>query len=143
MDIKISIVEGGKTPNYETSGSAGADAFARLDKDTMIPPRGRMLVPLGIIASIPVGYEIQLRARSGNALKHGISLTNGIGTIDSDFRGEICAILQNNSDVGFAVCNGDRIAQMVVNKIEQANFLEGDLEDTVRADGGFGSTGAK
>lgn len=133
-------------PSYETVGAAGADLRANFAKDTrdgvMIPAGGRVLVPTGFRLEIPAGYEVQLRPRSGLALKHGITLPNSPGTIDSDYRGPLGVIIMNLGDADFHVNHGDRIAQMVVAPVVQAQFsLTGDLSETVRGEGGFGSTG--
>ncbi|MGV6811764.1 MAG: dUTP diphosphatase [Brevirhabdus sp.] len=136
-------------PSYETPGAAGADLRANLDKGQraaglVIEPGVRMLVPTGLRMEIPVGYEVQIRPRSGLALKHGISLGNAPGTIDSDYRGPLGVILVNLGDAAFVVEHGARIAQMVVAPVVQARFEEvGMLNDTARGSGGFGSTGVK
>jgi len=134
-------------PSYETVGAAGADVRANLAADDraaglVLAPRARVLVPTGFTVAIPQGYEIQVRPRSGLALKHGITLANSPGTIDSDYRGPVGVILINLSDVPFIIHHGDRIAQLVVARVAQAEFeLVETLDDTVRGAGGFGSTG--
>lgn len=142
--MKVKIVKNNpfKLPEYETKGSAGVDLQAYVENAVVLKPMERALIPTGIFIELPVGYEAQVRARSGLAIKHGISLVNGIGTIDSDYRGEIKVILINLGDKDFTINNGDRIAQMVFIKHEQANFeLVEQLEDTERGAGGFGHTG--
>ena len=142
--MKVKIVKNNpfKLPEYETKGSAGVDLQAYVENAVVLKPMERALIPTGIFIELPVGYEAQDRARSGLAIKHGISLVNGIGTIDSDYRGEIKVILINLGDKDFTINNGDRIAQMVFIKHEQANFeLVEQLEDTERGAGGFGHTG--
>lgn len=142
--MKIKIVKNNpfKLPEYETKGSAGVDLQANVDSTVVLKPMERYLVPTGLFIEIPEGYEAQVRARSGLAIKHGISLVNGIGTIDSDYRGEIKVILINLGDKDFAINSGDRIAQMVFIKHEQADFeLVEVLDETERGTGGFGHTG--
>ncbi len=142
MKIKIRKNNSFNLPAYETKGSAGVDLQAYVENSIILKPLERALVPTGIFIEIPEGYEAQIRARSGLAIKHGISLVNGIGTIDSDYRGEIKVILINLGDKEFTINNGDRIAQMVFIKHEQADFeLVEVLEDTTRGAGGFGHTG--
>ena len=141
---KIKIVNSSpfELPRYETKGSAGLDLQAFIETGIVLRPTERALVPTGLFVELPEGYEAQIRARSGLAIKHGISLVNGIGTIDSDYRGEIKVILINLGDTNFVINNGDRIAQMVIMKHEQAEFeLVEDLNNTERGSGGFGHTG--
>ncbi len=142
--MKVKIVKNNpfNLPAFETKGSAGVDLQAYVQESVTLKPMERMLVPTGIFIEIPEGYEAQVRARSGLAIKHGISLVNGIGTIDSDYRGEIKVILINLGDKDFTVNNGDRIAQMVFIKHERPEFeLVEELGDTARGAGGFGHTG--
>lgn len=142
--MKVKIVKNNpfNLPAYETKGSAGVDLQAYVESPVVLKPMERALVPTGISIEIPEGYEAQVRARSGLAIKHGISLVNGIGTIDSDYRGEIKVILINLGDKEFTINSGDRIAQMVFIKHEQASFeLVEVLGDTERGAGGFGHTG--
>ncbi len=142
MKVKILKKNPFELPAYETKGSAGVDLKAYVDAPITIKPMERALVPTGIHIEIPMGYEAQVRARSGLAIKHGISLVNGIGTIDSDYRGEVKVILINLGDKEFVINNGDRIAQMVFIKHEQADFeLVEELGNTERGEGGFGHTG--
>ncbi len=131
-------------PAYETEGAAGADLRANLaDKASLTLEAGaRALVPTGLKLALPQGFEVQIRPRSGLALKHGISLPNTPGTIDSDYRGPLGVIVINHGDAPFVIAHGDRIAQMVVAPVVQARFEEvALLDDTVRGAGGFGSTG--
>lgn len=141
MQIKVRT-EGGRLPAYETEGSAGMDIRACLKEPVVIGAGKRALIPTGLFFEIPCGYEVQIRARSGLAIKHGIGLANGIGTIDSDYRGEIKVILMNWGEEDFTVNDGDRIAQMVVAKYERAELIEAEeLSETERGSGGFGHTG--
>jgi dUTP pyrophosphatase len=130
-------------PRYETSGAAGADVRANLpDGPLSLAPGARALVPTGLRLQIPSGYEVQVRPRSGLALKHGITLANSPGTIDSDYRGPLGVILLNAGDAPFEITHGMRIAQLVVAPVLQARFhLVAELSDTPRGAGGFGSTG--
>ena len=141
MKIKV-VTKSGVLPQYETEGSAGMDIRAYLEEDMVIEPGKRALVPTGLFTEIPAGYEIQIRARSGLAIKFGIGLVNGIGTIDSDYRGEIKVPLINWGEEPFRITNGDRIAQMVVCRYEKAELEQAEsLSDTERGAGGFGHTG--
>ncbi|MEE0772395.1 MAG: dUTP diphosphatase [Anaerovoracaceae bacterium] len=141
MKIKVKTMSG-VLPVYETEGAAGMDIRAYLDEPVDIMPGKRALVPTGLFLEIPTGYEVQIRARSGLAVKYGIGLTNGIGTIDSDYRGEIKVSLINWGEEKFTVNNGDRIAQMVVCRYEKAELQEAtQLSQTERGAGGFGHTG--
>lgn len=129
-------------PVYQTAHSAGMDVHAAIDTAITLAPLERTLVPCGFAMAIPEGYEVQVRARSGLALKNGIGLVNGVGTIDADYRGELGVILINYSDTPFTIDNGDRIAQIVLAKYERATGQQvADLDTTERATGGFGSTG--
>jgi dUTP pyrophosphatase len=132
-------------PEYQTSGSAGVDLRANLDERLMILPHRVYQIPTGIHLEIPVGLEAQIRARSGLALKHGLSLVNGIGTIDSDYRGEIKIILINLLDKPYQLLPGERIAQMVFSEYVKADFFTvSDIEElqySERGDGGFGHSG--
>jgi dUTP pyrophosphatase len=132
------------TPKYETPGSSGMDVVAYLKQDILVNPGEKTMVPTGFSLSIPKGYEVQIRPRSGLAAKKGITVLNTPGTIDSDYRGEIKVILINLSKDIFVVKNGERIAQMVVCPVEQARMEEvKELSNTDRGKGGFGSTGTK
>lgn len=133
-------------PAYQTAGAAGADVCANFPPDQraagiVITPGGRALVPTGLRLGIPAGYEVQVRPRSGLALKHGVTLMNAPGTIDSDYRGPFGVILFNAGDAPFSVAHGDRIAQIVVAPVVQARFVTRALDDTARGARGFGSTG--
>ena len=129
-------------PSKATNGSAGFDVCAAVNETTILEPMQRRLIPLGFRMKIPSNFEIQIRPRSGNALKYGVTILNSPGTIDSDYRGEIGVILVNLSQEEFIIQNGERIAQMVISRHEQASWVEvNDLEKTERGDGGFGSTG--
>ncbi len=142
MKVKIINESSFSLPKYETNGSAGLDLQANIKESIELKPLDRVLVPTGIFLSIPKGYEGQIRGRSGLALKYGITLANGIGTIDSDYRGEIKIILINLGKENFIIDRGDRIAQLIFMKYEQVDFEEVDfLDDTQRGIGGFGHTG--
>ena len=131
-------------PKYETSGSSGMDVAANINKNITIDPGKTAIIPTGIALSIPKGFEVQIRPRSGLAAKKKISVLNTPGTIDADYRGEIKVILINLGDSPFEVENGLRIAQMVVSPVVQAQLKEvKDLSETERGKGGFGSTGIK
>ena len=145
--IAVDWVEGADRslglPVYATPGAAGADLRGNLvDRgELVLAPGARVLVPTGLRIAIPEGYEVQVRPRSGLALKHGITLPNAPGTIDSDYRGPLGVIVMNAGDAEFVIAHGDRIAQMVVAPVVRAVFREGPLDDTARGAGGFGSTG--
>lgn len=142
MEVKIINKSNNALPEYQTSGAAGMDIRAFVPSDIKIKPGEVKLVPTGLYLEIPKGYEIQVRARSGLALKNSIGVANGIGTIDSDYRGELCVILVNFGQDEFVVKNGDRIAQMVLNKYEPIEFVvDEELSSTERGEGGFGSSG--
>ncbi len=142
LEIKFVSKSGVKVPEYKTSGSAGCDVCAFLENEIVLKAGKRAAVPTGLFVSIPEGYEIQVRPRSGLALKNGITVLNSPGTIDSDYRGEICVILINLGDEDFVIRNGDRIAQLVVSSVTQAVFVRSDsLDSTERGASGFGSTG--
>jgi len=142
MFVKIINKSNNPLPKYSTEFSAGMDICANLTDDLIIKPLQRVLVPTGLFIELPVGYEAQIRPRSGLAIKSGITVLNTPGTIDCDYRGEVKVILINLSDQDFTVHNGDRICQMVIAKYEQAELQQVEvLSDSVRADGGFGHTG--
>jgi dUTP pyrophosphatase len=142
MVVKIINKSSNPLPQYSTEFSAGMDLRANLTDDLIIKPLQRVLVPTGLFIELPVGYEAQIRPRSGLAIKSGITVLNTPGTIDCDYRGEVKVILINLSDQDFTVHNGDRICQMVIAKYEQAELQQVEiLSDSVRADGGFGHTG--
>ncbi len=142
MKVKIVNKSNFKMPEYKTLDSAGLDLKAFIADSVTIEPLQRLLVPTGLFIEIPKGFEGQIRARSGLAIKHGIGLINGIGTIDSDYRGEIKIALVNISNDEFTIKNGDRIAQLVINKYERVELIEVEtIDETQRGSGGFGSTG--
>lgn len=132
--------EGLELPQYATDGAAGMDVLAA--EDVTLPPGGRHAVATGLALAIPPGYEIQVRPRSGLALRHGITVPNTPGTIDSDYRGELKVILINHGGQNFAIRRGDRVAQLVLAPVVRASWLKVDeLDETLRGEGGFGSTG--
>jgi dUTP pyrophosphatase len=145
VDVRISRVGGAANqplPHYMTRHAAGMDLHAVLDKDLVLVPGARALVPTGIAIALPEGYEAQVRPRSGLALRHGITLVNSPGTIDPDYRGEIGVIVINHGAETFTVKNGERIAQLVIAPFVRAVFREvAALDETARGDGGFGHTG--
>lgn len=141
MKIKI-ISKSGRLPVYATEGSSGFDLPAYLEEPLVLAPGERALVPTGIYLEIPEGFEAQVRARSGLAIKHGVGLVNGIGTVDSDYRGELCVPLINWGDELFVIEDGERIAQVVICRYEKAEWeVAGELAKTERGSGGFGHTG--
>ena len=138
------MIAEGDPPKYETNGAAGMDLKAKVEGPVTMMPGERALIPTGLRIELPAGYEAQVRARSGLAAKYGIGLVNGIGTIDSDYRGEIKICLINWGDEPFIVNDGDRIAQMVIAKYVRAEIdVAGSLSETERGEGGFGHTGTK
>ena len=144
--MKVKVINKGNQPlpTYATPQSAGMDIRANIDGPITLNPLERRLIPTGLHIALPVGYEAQLRPRSGLALKHGITVLNSPGTIDSDYRGEIMALLINLSNEPFAINPGERIAQIVIEKHEQADFeLVEVLDETERGEGGYGHTGVK
>lgn len=144
MKIKVINKSHFSLPEYATPYSAGMDLRANIDKSVILRPLERILAPTGLFIELPQGCEAQIRPRSGLAIKHGISLVNAPGTIDADYRGEIKIILINLSDKDFELVPGERIAQMVIARYEQIEWLETDtLADSDRGSGGFGSTGVK
>ena len=129
-------------PSYMSGGAAGADVVAAVAGDVVLPPGARALVPTGIALEVPEGYEVQVRPRSGLAVRHGVTLLNAPGTIDSDYRGPLGIVLVNHGDEPFVVRRGDRIAQLVVAPVARAAFGEVEtLASSTRGEGGFGSTG--
>lgn len=140
--VKINFTDSNaKMPYYATEGSAGLDLSANFKEPKLINPGERMLVPTGIKLELPLGFEAQVRPRSGLALKKGITVLNSPGTIDSDYRGEVGVILYNSSKEPFSVVPGDRIAQLVIAKYERVDFVfDVTMSETERGDGGFGST---
>jgi dUTP pyrophosphatase len=142
MDINIVNQSENPLPNYETIASAGMDLRAWMNEPISLQPMQRALVPTGLFIELPAGYEAQVRPRSGLAIKSGITVLNSPGTIDADYRGEVKVILINLSSENFTIKSGDRIAQMIISKHEQANWKQvGELNQTERGSGGFGHTG--
>lgn len=144
MEVKVQGPEGSSLPVYSSEGAAGADLRAYLPQGSvLIGPQCRQLIPTGLVLAIPDGYEGQVRPRSGLALKYGVTVLNTPGTIDCDYRGPIGVILYNTGTEPFTINHGDRIAQLVVAPVSQANFLYDavDLFETKRGQQGFGSTG--
>ncbi|TXE08485.1 dUTP diphosphatase [Gelidibacter salicanalis] len=144
MTIKIINKSNHALPNYETIASAGMDLRANLSESRILKPLERSIVGTGLFMELPIGYEAQVRPRSGLAAKNGITVLNAPGTIDADYRGEIGVILVNLSNDDFEIVNGERIAQLVIAKHERAEWTAVDtLSETKRGEGGFGSTGTK
>lgn len=142
MQIRINNTGKHELPSYATTGAAGMDIRANLDEAVVLQPLERRLIPTGLFLEIPVGYEVQIRPRSGLAFKHGITVLNSPGTIDADYRGEVGVLLVNLSNEPFVIADGERIAQMVVAAHEQAVWeSSSSLSETERGSGGFGSTG--
>ncbi len=142
MVIKVINKSNNSLPEYSTEHSAGMDLRANLDQSVTLKPGERKLIPTGLFFEIPEGFEVQVRPRSGLAIKNGISVLNSPGTIDADYRGEVCVILINLGTEDFVINNGDRIAQMVVAKYEKCSWtLVEELSSTDRGSGGFGHTG--
>ncbi|MCW4469183.1 dUTP diphosphatase [Flavobacterium sp. MFBS3-15] len=146
MSVTIKVINKSShaLPNYESIASAGMDLRANLDEPVTLSPLGRAIIKTGLFIELPIGYEAQVRPRSGLAAKKGITVLNSPGTVDADYRGEIGVILVNLSNEAFTVENGERIAQLVIAKHERAEWVEAEtLSETVRGEGGFGSTGVK
>ena len=142
--MKVEIINKSKhpLPSYATNQSAGMDLRANIDEQIELQPLQRVLVPTGLFMALPAGYEAQVRPRSGLAIKKGVTVLNSPGTIDADYRGEICVILVNLSNEPFVITDGERIAQMVIARHEQADWCEvEELGATERGAGGFGHTG--
>ena len=142
--MKINIINKSShdLPSYETIASAGMDLRAHIEQDIILKPLERSIIPTGLFMALPVGYEAQVRPRSGLAAKYGLTVLNSPGTIDADYRGEIGVILVNLSNVDFTIKNGERVAQMVIAKHERAKWNPvQSLSETIRGAGGFGSTG--
>ncbi len=144
--VELNIVklrENAILPEYKTVGAAGADMYACIDEDVVLEPFARSIIPTGLAMSIPEGYEVQIRARSSLSTKFGITMINGIGTIDADYRGEVGVPLVNLSQEAFTVEPGMRIAQMVLARYAVADWNQvAELDETERGTGGYGSTGA-
>jgi len=144
MNIKMINKSSHALPNYETIASAGMDLRANLTESRILKPLERSIVGTGLFIELPIGYEAQVRPRSGLAAKNGISVLNAPGTIDADYRGEIGVILVNLSNQDFTIENGERVAQLIIAKHERAEWIEVEiLSETSRGEGGFGSTGTK
>lgn len=144
MQIRIVNRSKNSNPSYETSHSAGMDLRANLDEPVTLQPLERAIIPTGLFIELPEGYEAQVRPRSGLAAKSGITVLNSPGTIDADYRGEIKVIIVNLSAQSFVVNHGDRIAQMIINRHEKAEWIESEtLNESERGHGGFGHTGVK
>lgn len=144
MNINIINKSRHTLPAYETAASAGMDLRANLEESILLKPLERKLIPTGLSIELPLGYEAQIRPRSGLAYKFGISIVNSPGTIDADYRGEIKILLVNLSNEGFSINDGDRIAQMIIAKHEKAEWIETkELSATERGAGGYGHTGVK
>jgi dUTP pyrophosphatase len=142
MKVKVINKSKNELPAYQTESAAGLDLRADVAEPINLKPMERILVPTGLFMELPVGYEAQIRPRSGLAYKHGITVLNSPGTIDADYRGEIKILLVNLSDEAFLIESGERVAQMVISKHEQIDWdLVESLEDSERSAGGFGSTG--
>lgn len=144
--LKVKVINKSKheLPAYSTPQSAGMDLRANIDESLTLHPMERKLITTGIYMALPIGYEAQIRPRSGLALKHGVTVLNTPGTVDADYRGEVMVLLVNLSQEDFIVNDGERIAQMVIAKHEQADFVEvTELDETDRGDGGYGHTGVK
>lgn len=144
MNIKIINKSNHALPNYETIASAGMDLRANIEESITLKPLERTIVKTGLFIELPIGFEAQVRPRSGLAAKKGISVLNAPGTVDADYRGEIGVILVNLSNEDFTIKNGERVAQLVIAKHERAEWIEvEELSETSRGAGGFGSTGTK
>ena len=142
VEVKVVREKNVTLPKYETEGSAGLDVRANITEPIVLKSLERVLIPTGLKIAIPEGYEVQVRPRSGLAIKHGITMLNSPGTIDSDYRGEIKVIAVNLSNETYTIEPNERIAQLVLNKVEQIEFVEVDeLNATNRGEGGFGHTG--
>lgn len=147
LKVQVKVLphgEGIPLPKYMSDHAAGMDLYAAVDPEVIIPPGEWKLVPTGISIALPEGYEAQVRPRSGLALKQGVSILNTPGTVDADYRGEVGVILMNHSKENLVIKRGDRIAQMIINKVERIVFEEvEELPSSDRGTGGFGSTGGK
>ena len=142
IQVKVRNESAFPLPSYQTSGSAGMDLRANIAEEVLLGPLQRQLVPTGLFIELPEGHEAQVRPRSGLAFKHGLTVLNSPGTVDSDYRGEIKVLLVNLSDEPFAIVPGERIAQLVIARHETVEWEEShDLSNTLRGAGGYGSTG--
>jgi dUTP pyrophosphatase len=145
-EMKIKVINKSKhqLPSYSTASSAGMDIRADIDEEIVLKPMERALVKTGLYLEIPIGYEVQIRPRSGLAINKGITILNSPGTIDADYRGEVCIVLINLSNENFVIKDGERICQMIISKHEKAEWVSVDnLLETERGTGGFGHTGKK
>ena len=144
MEVKVINKSNNSLPKYSTSQSAGMDLRAFITEHIILGALDRTLIPTGLYIEMPEGYEAQVRPRSGLAIKYGVTVLNSPGTIDADYRGEICVELVNLSNIPFTIYSGDRIAQLIFSKYEKADFIEvEELSETERGEGGFGHTGNK
>ena len=143
IEVKYTASNGAVIPEYKTAGAAGADVYAYLPQGSVTIKSGKFaMIPTGVFYEIPMGYEIQVRPRSGLAFKNGITVLNSPGTIDSDYRGELKILLINFGEQDFTINNGDRMAQIIISSVVQAEFSAAEsLSKTERGEGGFGSTG--
>ncbi len=142
MEVFVKLSPGASLPEYKTKGAAGADLCAYITGDIKLSPMERRLIPTGVFVELPLGYELQVRPRSGLALKHGITVLNTPGTVDSDYRGELQVLLINLGNEDFVIKNGDRIAQAVITEVTRPSFaITNFLSSTERGNGGYGSTG--
>ena len=142
MEVFVKLAPGAILPEYKTDGAAGADLCAYVDAEIRLRPMERRLIPTGVFVELPSGYELQVRPRSGLALKYGITVLNTPGTVDSDYRGELQVLLINLGSEDFVIKNGDRIAQAVITEVSRASFtVTNSLSATERGSSGYGSTG--
>ena len=143
MNIQVTkLNENAILPKYQTTGAAAMDIHACIDAPITLQPGERRMIPTGFALAVPLGYEAQMRARSGLSIKHGIAMVNGVGTIDSDYRGEVGMLVINLGQEPFEITHGMRVAQMVIAKYERVAWDEvGELNETARGESGFGSTG--
>ena len=142
MEVFVKLAPGAILPEYKTDGAAGADLCAYVDAEIRLRPMERRLIPTGVFVELPSGYELQVRPRSGLALKCGVTVLNTPGTVDSDYRGELQVLLINLGSEDFVIKNGDRIAQAVITEVSRASFtVTNSLSATERGSSGYGSTG--
>lgn len=142
MKVFVKLSPDAQLPEYKSEGASGADLFAYIENEVVLKPGERCLVPTGVAVQLPFGYELQVRPRSGLALKHGVTVLNTPGTVDSDYRGELQVLLVNFGGEDFRLQKGDRIAQAVISKVERVIFEEVlSLNETKRGTSGYGSTG--
>ena len=144
MNVKVINKSNHPLPTYQTEGSAGLDLRASIESSQVLKPLQRALIPTGLFIELPLGFEAQIRPRSGMAYKYGLTVLNSPGTIDADYRGEIKVLLVNLSEEDFEIKDGERVAQMIIARHEQINWLETtEISETQRGTGGYGSTGTK